>query len=187
MPIPGDSDDARAVRTRADLASALIALMRERGFDEISVQDICERAQVGRSTFYAHFQDKDEMFIRHTVVAGRAMGEGLAWDAARGAYRLPVAQMLEHIRQMKPVFDSLAKARKSEFIMKVWHNNLAEVFEQRVTETRAGAAADLPSTILAQQLAGTFMTLMVWWMDHHYPLPAWKMEEQWNRLVAGLR
>jgi len=184
-PIPGDSDDARAVRTRDALASALISLMDGRDYNDISVQHICDRAQVGRSTFYAHFQDKDEMYIRHVVVFARLMGEKLGWD--RGAYRFPVAHMFEHIRQMRPMIESLRKANKTDFVMKVWQNNLAELFERRVLATRAGAPSEVHAPILAQQLAGTFITLMTWWMDHHYPHSSAEMEEQWNQLVKNLR
>jgi AcrR family transcriptional regulator len=188
LPIPGESDDARAVRTRGEIATALIELMHEKGFDDISVQEICERAGVGRSTFYAHFQDKDELFIRHTVVFGRALGGQLNWDQALGSYRFPVRGLFEHVRQTKPLFDSLARARKTEFIMKVWHNNIAEVFEERVLSVRAGRpiVQAIPAEILAQQLAGTLMTLMTWWMDHHYPLTEDAMERQFQRLIAGL-
>jgi AcrR family transcriptional regulator len=189
VPIPGDSDDARAVRTRGELASALIALMHVKGFDDITVQNICERANVGRSTFYAHFQDKDELFIRHTVVFGRALGGKLTWDDALGSYQFPARWLFEHVRQMKPLFDSLSRARKTEFIMKVWQNNIAEVFEQRVLAMRSGMEmrGGIPAVILAQQLAGTLMTLMVWWMDHHYAIAEHEMDQQFHRLIAGLR
>jgi AcrR family transcriptional regulator len=185
IPIPGDSDDARAVRTRDALASALIRLMDGRDYNEISVQDICDRAQIGRSTFYAHFQDKDEMYVRHVVALARMMGEKLGFD--RGAYRFPIAHVFDHIRQMRPMMESLKKAHKADFVMKVWQNNLAEVFEQRVTQTRNGAAADVPAEILAQQLAGTIITLLTWWLDHHHPHSAATMEEQWHLLVKHLR
>lgn len=187
--IPGDSDDARAVRTRGELASALIALMHVKGFDEITVQNICDRAGVGRSTFYAHFQDKDELFIRHTVVFGRALGERLDWDETLGSYRFPARWFFEHVRQMKPLFDSLFRARKTEFIMKVWQNNIAQVFEQRVLAMRRDKEIPdgISAVILAQQLAGTLMTLIVWWMDHHYSITEHEMDQQFHRLIAGLR
>jgi len=97
-------------------------------------------SRVGRFTFYAHFQDKDELLIRHIVVFGRVLGGQLAWDEPLGSYRFPVRGLLEHVRKMQPVFDSLARARKIEFIMKVWHNNIAEVFEQRVTAVRGSGS-----------------------------------------------
>jgi AcrR family transcriptional regulator len=189
VPIPGDSDDARAVRTRGELASALIALMHQQGFDEITVQSICDRAHVGRSTFYAHFQDKDELFIRHTVVFARALGEKLLWDDALASYRFPARWLFEHVKQMKPLFASLTRARKTEFIMKVWQNNIAEVFEQRVLEIRRTSATrdGIAAVILAQQLAGTLVTLLMWWMDHHYSIAEREMDQQFHRLIAGLR
>jgi len=188
IPIPGESADARAVRTRGEIASALIGLMHEKNFNDISVQEICERAGVGRSTFYVHFQDKDELFIRHIVVFGRTLGGHLVWDPALGSYRFPARGLFEHVRQMKPLFDSLARARKTEFIMKIWHNNIVEVFAERILAVRSGqtTAPAIPAEILAQQLAGTLMTLMFWWMDHHYPLTEEAMERQFQRLVAGL-
>jgi AcrR family transcriptional regulator len=187
LPIPGDSDDARAVRTRDALATALIGLMHDKAFDEISVQDICERAQVGRSTFYAHFQDRDELFIRHIVVFARTMGERLTWDTGAKRYYFPVAWLLDHVRQMKPLFDSLRRANKVDFVMKVWQNNFAEAFEQRVRESRGDEPAELLADILAQQLAGTIVTLMMWWLDHHCPHSPAEMEQQYLRLVTGLR
>jgi AcrR family transcriptional regulator len=187
IPIPGESDDARAVRTRAALSAALIGLMDGRPFDDISVQEICERAGVGRSTFYAHFQDKDEMYIRHTVEFGRKMGEKLGWDGSRNTYRFPIAMMFDHVRHMQPMIETLMKSRKAEFVMKVWQNNLAEVFEQRVKQDRGDTQMAVPAEILAQQLAGTVFTLMTWWMDHHQPHSAQEMEQHWERLVSGLR
>ncbi|HLA33291.1 MAG TPA: helix-turn-helix domain-containing protein, partial [Rhodocyclaceae bacterium] len=54
------STDRRVQRTRNALREALVELMMERTWDEIGVQDICERANIGRSTFYMHFSSKDE-------------------------------------------------------------------------------------------------------------------------------
>ena len=55
--------DSRVRRTRNALGDALIALMQERPFDDITVQDILDRAPIGRSTFYAHYRDKDDLFL----------------------------------------------------------------------------------------------------------------------------
>jgi AcrR family transcriptional regulator len=187
--IPGESDDARAVRTRAVLAQALVALMHTRAFDDISVQDLCEYAGVGRSTFYAHFEDKEEMFIRHTVVFANAMGSELSWDAQSSSYRFPVRGFFAHVRQMQPVMQSLAKSRKAEFILKIWQNNVAQRFEQRVREIRAEmqtASSFVPVSVLANHLAGTLMCLLTWWMDHHFQYDELQMDEQWHALITAL-
>ncbi|HET9931299.1 MAG TPA: TetR/AcrR family transcriptional regulator, partial [Polyangiaceae bacterium] len=55
--------DRRVQRTRRALSEALIGLILERGWDDVSVQDVCDRANVGRSTFYTHFADKEELLV----------------------------------------------------------------------------------------------------------------------------
>src|ERR1700712_4163718 len=55
--------DRRSQRTRQMLSAALVALMLEKRYDEITVQDIIDQANVGRSTFYAHCLDKDDLLI----------------------------------------------------------------------------------------------------------------------------
>ncbi|MGW0357525.1 MULTISPECIES: TetR/AcrR family transcriptional regulator [Nocardia] len=56
-------NDRRVRRTRSTLHRALIELMIERPYDRITVQDILDRADVGRSTFYAHFRSKDDLLV----------------------------------------------------------------------------------------------------------------------------
>ena len=55
--------DARVKRTRDALGDALIALMQEKPFDTITVQDVLDRARVSRSTFYTHYSDKDDLLM----------------------------------------------------------------------------------------------------------------------------
>src|SRR4029450_490800 len=60
--VMGDGD-RRVRRTRRILGEALVSLVLEKGYDQITVQDILDRADVGRSTFYAHYRDKDALFL----------------------------------------------------------------------------------------------------------------------------
>src|SRR5687768_13088670 len=55
--------DPRVVRTRRQLRDALVASILERGWEAVSVTDVCERAEIGRSTFYVHFADKEELLL----------------------------------------------------------------------------------------------------------------------------
>ncbi len=58
-----DKNDRRSQRTRQLLSEALVQLIREKDYNTITVNDIIERANVGRSTFYAHYHDKDDLFL----------------------------------------------------------------------------------------------------------------------------
>ena len=55
--------DRRVLRTRSALGDSLVALLQERDFEQITVQDVLDRAGVGRSTFYVHYRDKNDLFL----------------------------------------------------------------------------------------------------------------------------
>ncbi len=185
--IPGESEDVRARRTRDALAWALIDLMRQKTYDDISVQDVCAHASIGRSTFYAHFADKDEMFVRHIVLFGDMMGARLHWDAAANRYGFDLKFLLEHVHDMRAIYDSLARSRKIDLITKVWQNKFAEGFERCIVAARAGEPQPMPAALLAQHFAGTVINLLTWWLDHHRPMEAAALDAQFHRMIAGLR
>jgi len=62
-PVISRKTDRRIMRTRERLGDALIALMHEQNFDDITVKDVLDRAGVSRSTFYVHYSDKDDLLL----------------------------------------------------------------------------------------------------------------------------
>ena len=56
-------NDRRVQRTHQLLRGALVALIQEKGFEALTVQDIIDRANVGRATFYAHFDNKEDLLV----------------------------------------------------------------------------------------------------------------------------
>jgi len=62
MTVKSKKADRRTNRTRRSLSTALVDLVKEKRFDDITVQNVIDRADVGRSTFYSHFRDKDDLF-----------------------------------------------------------------------------------------------------------------------------
>jgi AcrR family transcriptional regulator len=64
--MPQNDMDRRVQKTRKLLQDALIELVGEKGYESITIQEILDKANVGRSTFYAHFQDKDQLL--HSIL-----------------------------------------------------------------------------------------------------------------------
>src|SRR5215213_10781775 len=62
-PTKGNKTDRRIQRTRLALRAALLELTKEKGYDSISVEEITERANVGRATFYLHYKDKEDLLL----------------------------------------------------------------------------------------------------------------------------
>ncbi len=72
-----DKPDRRVRRTRESLHKALISLALEKHYDSITVQEVLDRADVGRSTFYTHFQSMEELLISGTQEVRRALNAAL--------------------------------------------------------------------------------------------------------------
>ena len=83
-------EDLRQRRSKQHMSEALLGLMAERPYREISVVDICERAMVHRTTFYAHFEDKNALFRYVLQELQRGFEEEQAALAGQVAYRFHI-------------------------------------------------------------------------------------------------
>jgi AcrR family transcriptional regulator len=196
LQLPGESLDPRAIRARERIGFALLDLAREKRYDDITAQDIARRARISRTTFYAHFQDRDGIMLRFSIVFGEYLGRQLRLDRRTGSYRFPVAPLFAHMLDIRPLYEALSRARRTDDLLKIFRMNLATWFEKRIESARRKAAASsntsnsvksVPAPLLAQHIAGTVVQLLAWWMEQRCPPEPRTMDEHFHRLVAGLR
>jgi len=169
-------------RTRRALIEALIALILERGWDGFSVQDLCERADVGRSTFYTHFADKEE------VVAGGfedlRMGLSAQLAAAGAAPARPLGfsvGLIEHAHEHRPLFRALVGRRSGQVVLQ----RFSELVRDLVREDLATLVAPGPrgdGTVAF--VAGAFMGLLTWSLEARSGLAAKEVEELLHELAG---
>lgn len=188
LQLPGESTDPRAIRARDQIGYALLALASEKRYDDITVQDIATRAKVSRTTFYAHFQDRDGIMLRYAVVFGKYLGRQLRWDRATSQYRFPLAALFEHMLDIRPLYEALARARRIDDLLKILRINLATGMERRIRSSRRRIeTSKVPERLLAQHISATTVQLLAGWMDHHCTTDPQLMDEHFHHLIAGLR
>src|SRR3989442_3487180 len=90
MPLKSKKEDRRTNRTRRSLSAALVELVKEKRFDDITVQNVIDRADVGRSTFYSHFRDKEDLFQKDWERFLDMLAQQIDWDKAGQASFVPV-------------------------------------------------------------------------------------------------
>src|SRR5215471_17510861 len=100
----------RTARSQHALANALGELMQERPFARITVQQVLQRAGVGRTTFYAHFQDKDDLLLSSYVRMLEAMTRALAEAPDRGRRLLPVREFFAHVGRARTMLALLEQS-----------------------------------------------------------------------------
>src|SRR6476646_5226795 len=110
-------DDRRSRRTRRMLGEALVALMLEKRYDTITVQEIIDRANVGRSTFYAHYLDKEDLL--QTEIAELVARLSAHMDQSAGGQRIiPSLELLRHLYESQALYRALVRGRAIEPVIK---------------------------------------------------------------------
>lgn len=173
------SSDRRVLRTRRMLRDALIALLGERGWDRVSVQDLCDRADVGRSTFYTHFVDKEDLLVgglddlRKMLLAQRPPST----SAGSGALGF-VTGLIEHVDQHQRLFRALIGKHSGYVVQKRFRQLLVSL----VKDDLAGRGPQADA--VAHYVAGAFFELLSWWLDGRNPLGPPELEDLFRRLTA---
>ncbi len=146
--------DRRTRRTDKALREALLALAAERAWDDIRVQDICSAADVGRSTFYAHYNGKETL-----LAAGlRAFCEALYADASRS--REPfgyLRSLIDHVREQRRVFRSIVGRRSGHVVQARFREMLRDLVERDL----AGRVADSDRDVAVRCVAGALFEALV--------------------------
>jgi AcrR family transcriptional regulator len=175
--------DRRVQRTRNALVLALLALMAERGWDEIDVMTLCERANVGRSTFYQHFSNKEELL--KTGFAGLKSGL-LAHAANAPAESGPlgfVPALVAHMHDTREVFRALLVRRSGHYVQDRFRELLIELILSGEPPARA---SQWQVVARAHYLAGALFEMLVWWLGSNRPHHAREIEalfSRWSRAV----
>ena len=163
--------DRRIQRTQQLLRDALIELIVEKGYDDVSIQDITDRANVARTTFYLHYRDKEELLLKSMMeiyddlVANMdkpTLPNGLLPDGAPA--EIVVFQHVEENADFYRVM--LVKPGFAVFINRARHY-LAEVFEQHINECFPGHTIPIQSikTVVHRE-AGALIGLICWWLEN---------------------
>jgi len=178
-------NDRRSQRTRALLNQALIQLMLEKRYDKITVQDIIDRANVGRSTFYAHYYDKEDLLISQFEQVLAFFSQQLEKNERSVAPQMDVVGLFRHVQEFPVGYDAMVWGRGMELLYRQGQAFLAKRFEMEFDAMQSAGKQDrVPTTIVATYAASTLVTLLRWWLENKMPYPPERMEEIFRQLVT---
>lgn len=169
---------SRVRRTRDALGDALLALMSERAFDDVTVQDVLDRAGVGRSTFYVHYRDKHDLFTSDidefwSLVAQRRVGEDRI---------AAVRELFEHAADAGPLLETFRRSGKLHDVLELGIAHFARAIDERLgSMPRTRHLPPARRTALAHAQAGAILAMLEWWLSAGQPLPAADVDELFHR------
>lgn len=177
--------DRRVIRTRRLLRDALMELILEKGYDAVTVQDIAERANVGRATLYLHYRGgKEELLLSNLeeiydelVDRIKPVKSDSSLNGDHRASRVAFEHAAEH----------------QDLYLVILHGQGAGAIEQRIRKYMAGVIqsdlekmssnSTVPVEIVANFLAGSLITLITWWLENGMPYSAAQMADLYAQLT----
>jgi AcrR family transcriptional regulator len=177
--------DRRINRTRQILFRAFSELVFEKGYDDITIREIIDRADVGRSTFYVHFQDKEDLAVSNLIQQLDLLTESVEQRNSNSHNFLPGRDFFEHIRENYPTFKAMTSRRGLDLFFQTGQKYWSQrVITQLQAMLPAGQEASVPVPILAHYVSGAFIILLKWWIDNKMPYTSDYMAEIAEQLIT---
>jgi AcrR family transcriptional regulator len=182
--MPEKTEDRRIQRTRKMLQDALLALILEKGYEAVTVQDVIDRANVGRSTFYAHFQDKESLllsgfehlraeFEKHLLAA--SVTSNSPWELS--------LSMFQHAEGQRQLYKALAGKQGGNVVITYIQKYLTTYLSDHLKQELKKRKNPFPYEILSHSIASSFISLLTWWLDTDSSYSAAQMNEFYRQLV----
>jgi AcrR family transcriptional regulator len=174
-----DKQDRRSQRTRHLITTALLELMREKRYEAITVQDLLDRAGIGRSTFYAHYFNKEDALT--------AMMEELLPQHAAGQEIVASLELFRHIYEQPEEHARIIQAARSRTDDPLWETAralLSTKIEQGLAAACAGKGRpSVPLPLIAEYLTGALEHTLKWWMAAEMPYAPEEMDRYFRQLA----
>lgn len=179
------NEDRRIQRTRKLLQDALLELILEKGYEAVTVQDVIDRANVGRSTFYAHFQDKESLFLSEFETLRTLFERHLLSQPATDTspWNLSLV-MFKHAQDNLQLYTALAGKQGGSLALTHLQKYLSSLLRAHLKQQLPKTDNPLvPPEILAHYLVNAFMSLLTWWLDNNQPYSPEQMNEMFRQLT----
>jgi len=138
--------DRRVRRTQDLLRRALLALIQEKGYDRITVQDILDRADIGRSTFYGHYRDKDDLLragfedIRAEFAAERDAAE--KGTRSNVEFLEPIHAVFDHVGRHRQFWGPLSRKGGADLVTRILHQSVSDLAREHLRSRFPDTPAD---------------------------------------------
>jgi AcrR family transcriptional regulator len=180
----GGKTDRRVGKTRRALKEALTDLILEKGYESVTVQDIIDRADVGRSTFYAHFMDKDDLLMGILADLEMPGPDPNGWSPDDTAFGWTL-ELFRHFGSGKRLFKAVASSQSGALARRETTQRLERLVQAELSRLQAARKLDAFNVeTVVRFLVGTFIGFMDWWLrEENDHLPAEQVDRAFRSLV----
>jgi AcrR family transcriptional regulator len=169
------------------LQKALIELISVGDYDAITIQEIVDRANVGRTTFYLHYNSKEELFINCHESIMSEFHIGLLHPLSREelfSSEIPAEMTLayQHLEEGRALLYPIFQGKDSLLLLRQIRERSAKEIEENLRTVFGEAESAIPLDMLANYLAGAQIALMQWWLEKRRPHTPQNLAQAFHRL-----
>lgn len=164
--------DRRQKKTRDAIFSAFAELLSQKHYNQISVQEIIDAANVGRTTFYAHFETKDyllkslcEELFGHIIDTAMGLPHGHYHYSCGSKTDSVFLHLVRHLQENDRNILELLSSENNEIFMKYFKTNLRTLIVTQYAQKGLLKNAALPEDYLVNHIASSFVETIDWWLS----------------------
>ena len=166
--------DRRQKKTRAAIFTAFSTLLAEKSYGRITVQEIIDAADVGRTTFYAHFETKDDLLKELCQeLFGHIIDSARDCTHTHGLYsdgRTPESvfcHLLQHLQENDNNILGLLSCESSDIFLRYFKDSLNGLIQNQFVNQNRNTNLDVPQDFLVNHISGSFVEMVLWWIKGH--------------------
>lgn len=164
--------DRRQKKTRDAIFKAFTDLLAQKHYNQITVQEIIDTANIGRTTFYSHFETKDyllkdlcEELFGHIIDTAMGLPHGRYYHCCGTAEDSVFVHLLRHLQENDDNILQLLSSQSNEIFLRYFQNNLKNLIRVRYADRGLLKPNDLPEDFLVHHIASSFVETVAWWLD----------------------
>lgn len=164
--------DRRQQKTRNAIFQALTSLLNSRNYSTITVQDIIDTANIGRSTFYAHFDTKDDLLkalcrelFDHIIFTAIDKQDTHGLYACSNAPNSLICHVLKHLQENDNNILTLLSCENNDIFLRYFKTGMAELVRIQFLSDSGGRSSTVPQDFLINHISGSFVEMVQWWLE----------------------
>src|SRR5579859_5648399 len=180
--------DRRIRQTRGRLGDELVALMQVKPIENVTVQEVLDRATVGRSTFYLHYRDKNDLFLCVLEDGLETWSTALIRNKEKSLRVAPVSEFFAHAADARKLYRALVDSGGIHTFFELGQGYFARGIARRLRDMGLKNLVQGELDARSHALAGNLLSLLKWWLDRGARESPKAMDELFHRMVwRGLR
>ena len=185
--------DRRQQKTRRAIFTAFSALLEKKPYSKITVQEIIDAADVGRTTFYAHFETKDDLLkALCEALFGHIISSAMDSSHTHGLYAEGSAStsvfchLLHHLQENDKHVLALLSCESSELFLRHFKESLNDLVRVHVIGHGSSAHPELPPDFLVNHISGSFVEMVLWWIKGKRKQTPEELDRYFRAVIAPL-